>query len=56
MPAEELAIFSLRHTFATAISVMSSVQNIDSGNIVKNAYARYNLSIGVGLAKVQGKV
>ena len=32
------------------------VQNIDSGDIVKNAFARYNLSIGVGLAKVAGKV
>ena len=31
-------------------------QGIDSGLIVKNAYARYNLSIGVGLSKVAGKV
>ena len=32
------------------------MQGVDSGHIVKNAYARYNLSIGVGLAKVAGKV
>ena len=32
------------------------MQNIDSSKIVKTAYAKYNLSIGVGLSKVAGKV
>ena len=32
------------------------IQGIDSTNIVKTAYAKYNLSIGVGLSKVAGKV
>lgn len=34
----------------------ATMQNIDSAHIVKNAYGLYNLSIGVGLAKVAGKV
>ena len=29
---------------------------MDSAQIVKTAYAKYNLSIGVGLSKVAGKV
>ena len=33
-----------------------AAQGIDSSLIVKNAYAKYNLSIGVGLSKVAGKV
>jgi len=32
------------------------VQGIDSGRIVKEAFSRYNLSLGVGLMKVAGKV
>ena len=32
------------------------LQGVDSSLIVKNAFARYNLSIGVGLSKVAGKV
>ena len=31
-------------------------QGVDSAKIVKTAYAKYNLSIGVGLSKVAGKV
>lgn len=32
------------------------LQGFDSGKIVKEAYSRYNLSLGVGLSKVSGKV
>lgn len=31
-------------------------QGVDSGKIVKEAYSRYNLSLGVGLSEVAGKV
>ena len=32
------------------------MQGIDSNRIVKEAFARYNLSLGVGLTEVNGKV
>lgn len=32
------------------------MQGVDSNLVVKNAYAKYNLSLGVGLTKVAGKV
>ena len=32
------------------------MQGIDSNLVVKNAYDKYNLSLGVGLTKVAGKV
>lgn len=32
------------------------MQGIDSNKVVKEAFARYNLSIGVGLSEVNGKV
>lgn len=32
------------------------MQGIDSNRVVKEAFARYNLSIGVGLSQVNGKV
>ncbi len=31
-------------------------EGIDSGQIVKYAYSKYNMSLGVGLAQVKGKV
>ena len=31
-------------------------QGFDSGKIVKEAYSRYNVSLGVGLSEVAGKV
>jgi alanine-glyoxylate transaminase / serine-glyoxylate transaminase / serine-pyruvate transaminase len=31
-------------------------EGVDSANVVKTAYYRYNLSLGVGLNKVAGKV
>ncbi|KAK9807206.1 hypothetical protein WJX73_008893 [Symbiochloris irregularis] len=39
-----------------SLTVIQVPEGIDSGLIVKNAYAKYNLSIGVGLSKVAGKV
>ena len=32
------------------------LQGLDSGKIVKTAFSRYNLSLGVGLTEVAGKV
>ena len=32
------------------------MQGFDSGKIVKEAYSRYNVSLGVGLSEVAGKV
>ena len=32
------------------------VPNVDTNKIVKNAYAKYDLSLGIGLAQVNGKV
>ena len=39
-----------------SLSVIEVPAGIDSGDIVKFAYAKYNLSLGVGLSKVAGKV
>jgi len=39
-----------------SLTVIEAPAGIDSGKIVAEAYARYNLSIGVGLSKVAGKV
>ncbi|KAK9828747.1 hypothetical protein WJX72_001909 [[Myrmecia] bisecta] len=39
-----------------SLTVIETPEGIDSGEIVKAAYTRYNLSIGVGLSKVAGKV
>lgn len=39
-----------------SLTVVEVPPGIDSGLVVKNAYSRYNLSIGVGLSQVQGKV
>lgn len=41
---------------SNTLTVVEVPENIDSAHIVKNAYGLYNLSIGVGLAKVAGKV
>ena len=35
---------------------MAVLQGVDSDNIVKEAFARYNLSLGVGLLEVKHKV
>jgi len=39
-----------------SLTVIRSPEGLDSAKIVQEAYKRYNLSIGVGLSKVQGKV
>lgn len=39
-----------------SLTVIETPAGVDSNLIVKNAYARYNLSIGVGLSQVNGKV
>lgn len=38
------------------VSAIYVPENIDSAEVVKTAYYRYNVSLGVGLSKVQGKV
>lgn len=37
-----------------SLTVIKTPQGIDSNNIVKHAYSRYNLSIGIGLSQVGG--
>ncbi|KAL3148320.1 hypothetical protein ABBQ38_013783 [Trebouxia sp. C0009 RCD-2024] len=39
-----------------ALTVIETPKGTDSNLVVKNAYAKYNLSLGVGLTKVAGKV
>ena len=39
-----------------SLTVINAPAGIDSNLIVQEAYRRYNLSIGVGLSKVNGKV
>eukprot|EP00798_Chlamydomonas_sp_ICE-L_P010585 gene10585-12245_t len=39
-----------------SLTVVEVPEGIDTNKIVKNAYARYDLSIGIGLSKINGKV
>lgn len=39
-----------------SLTVVETPKGTDSNLVVKNAYAKYNLSLGVGLTKVAGKV
>ena len=39
-----------------SLTVIETPPGIDSNMIVKNAYAKYDLSIGIGLSQVNGKV
>jgi alanine-glyoxylate transaminase/serine-glyoxylate transaminase/serine-pyruvate transaminase len=39
-----------------ALTVIRVPESVDSNMVVKHAYARYNLSIGIGLSQVNGKV
>lgn len=41
---------------SNALSVIEVPQGVDSNTIVKTAYCKYNLTIGVGLSEVNGKV
>ena len=42
--------------YSDTVSAIVVPEGIDSGEVVKHAYANYNLSLGVGLNKVAGKV
>merc|ERR1719194_80034 len=42
--------------YSNALTVIQVPRGIDSGDIVKTAFSKYNLSIGVGLMRVQGEV
>lgn len=39
-----------------SLTVVEVPAGIDSNKIVKNAYAKYDLSLGIGLAQINGKV
>jgi len=39
-----------------ALTVIETPAGVDSGLVIKNAFAKYNLSLGLGLSQVQGKV
>ena len=39
-----------------ALTVIETPQGVNSNLVVKNAYAKYNLSLGLGLSEVDGKV
>lgn len=39
-----------------SLTVIEVPEGVDSGKVVKQAYARYNLSLGIGLSEVSGKV
>jgi len=43
-------------TYSDTVSAICVPSDIDSGQIVKNAYQNYNLSLGGGLTEVAGKV
>jgi alanine-glyoxylate transaminase/serine-glyoxylate transaminase/serine-pyruvate transaminase len=39
-----------------SLTVVEVPEGIDSNKIVKTAYAKYDLSLGIGLAGINGKV
>lgn len=39
-----------------SLTVVETPGGVDSNKIVKNAYAKYDLSLGIGLAQINGKV
>lgn len=39
-----------------SLTVVEVPEGIDSNKVVKNAYAKYDLSLGIGLAQINGKV
>jgi len=43
-------------SFSNTVTAAVVPSYIDSGEIVKHAWKRYNLSLGLGLNKVAGKV
>ena len=42
--------------YSDSLTVVEVPEGIDSGKVVRYAYAKYNMSLGVGLASVKGKV
>ena len=42
--------------FSDSLTVVETPEGVDSNLIVKNAFAKYNLSLGLGLSEVNGKV
>jgi hypothetical protein len=43
----------MRRWRSDSLTVIKTPEGIDSNKIVKNAYSRYNLSIGIGLSQVR---
>src|SRR4029077_1357228 len=44
------------HWYSDTVSAIVVPEDIDSANVVRRAYHQYQVSLGVGLAKVAGKV
>ena len=42
--------------YSDSLTVVETPSGIDSNLVTKNAFARYNLSLGTGLSKVNGKI
>lgn len=42
--------------YSDSLTVVEVPQGVDSNKVVKAAYAKYDLSIGIGLAQINGKV
>lgn len=42
--------------YSDTLTVVEVPKGIDSNKIVKTAYAKYDLSLGIGLAQINGKV
>lgn len=45
-----------RRWFSDTLTVVEVPAGVDSNRIVKTAYAKYDLSLGIGLAQINGKV
>lgn len=46
-------VLRVRRWRSDSLTVIKTPEGIDSNKIVKNAYSRYNLSIGIGLSQVR---
>ncbi len=46
----------VRRWRSDSLTVVETPEGIDSNKIVKHAYAKYDLSLGIGLAQINGKV
>jgi alanine-glyoxylate transaminase/serine-glyoxylate transaminase/serine-pyruvate transaminase len=42
--------------YSDTVSAIRVPDGLDANDVVKHAYRRYNLSLGIGLSKVAGKV